>query len=350
MPPSESRDGWRVVDVPRAFHLSFPKHLRPALRPTWDVFGWSFAALTVLGQLVAAVVSAGFGIFPGAGPLGVAVGYMVVFLAVTWFLLSRLLIYRGTPWLLAAAAILWGMTGAFLIGAFTVSAHLIEVSYSWDVPEIALSLGGAYPEELAKGLGVWLLLHLGRAWWNRPWHGLVAGVLIGIGFEAFENMGYALSLAPLHASSDLAGTSEMWLLRIVAGPLLHAVCTGLVGYGIGMAVFGGGLTRLRRLAWVLSGGLAGFFVHFGWNLQMSTVPSQLVTMGISWACGTALLVTAIVLSTREARGLAAAGLYPAVTVYQRIPAVPRQPFPGQLPGQGPGWSPGPLPPGHHPQW
>jgi RsiW-degrading membrane proteinase PrsW (M82 family) len=311
---------WRVLDVPRSHHDSFPPNQRPRLRPTWDIFGWSFLLITVASLSVTALTPAVLMFFPGPGPVVLASLYALAFIAVTWFLLSRTLIYRGTPWLLAGAAVLWGMTGSLAIGAFTVSERLIELSYSWDVDELALSLGGAYPEELAKALGVWLLLHTGRAWWNRPWHGLVAGMLVGIGFEAFENVGYAVMFSVYHPTSDLAGVSEMWLFRLVSGPLLHAVCTGLVGFGIGMAVYAAGLTWRRRLAWVLASGMAGFMVHAGWNLQLDSTAATVAHLVGSWGLGAALLVTAIVISTKEARALAAAGRYPAVSIYQRIPA------------------------------
>lgn len=316
------RQGWQVVDVPRAYHDSFPADQRPKLRPTWDIFGWSFLLITVVGLCAAVLVPVGMSLFPGPDVVALAAGYGALFIIVTWFLLSRLLIYRGTPRLLAAAAILWGMTGAFVLGAFTVSERLITLAYSWEVDQIAFSLGGAYPEELSKALGVWLLLHLGRAWWNRPWHGLVAGMLIGFGFEAFENMGYAVMLAIFHPTSDLAGASEMWLFRLIAGPGLHAVCTGLVGYGIGMAVFAHGLGWRRRLWWILSTGFAGFLVHALWNLQLESIAATLAVLVVAWGGGAALLVVFIVTSTRTARALAAEGLYPAVSVYQRVPRQP----------------------------
>lgn len=337
---SRPDQGWRVLDVPRAHHDSYPPNQRPRLRPTWDVFGWSFLIITVISLVVSALTPAVFMLFPGPGPVALASLYAVIFVAVAWFILSRLLIYRGTPWLLAGAAVLWGMSGSFAIGAFTVSQQLIDLSYSWGIDELALSLGGAYPEELAKALGVWLLLHIGRAWWNRPWHGLVAGMLVGFGFEAFENAGYAVMLGVYHPTSDLAGVSWMWLVRLVAGPLLHAICTGLVGFGIGMAVYAAGLTWKRRLSWILASGLAGFFVHAGWNLQLDSTAATVVHLVGSWGLGAALLVTAIIISTKEARALAAAGRYPAVSIYQRIPT-PRPVAPPVVPMPPPG------PPSNH---
>lgn len=325
------RHGWQVIDIPRAYHESFPTDQRPRLRPTRDIFTWSFLLITVVGLFAAAVLPIGMAVFPGAEVVALAAGYSLVFVAVTWLLLSRLLIYRGTPRLLAGAAILWGMTGAFALGAFTVSERLINLAYSWNVEEIALSLGGAYPEEVSKALGVWLLLHIGRAWWNRPWHGLVAGMLIGFGFEAFENLGYAVMLAAFHPTSDLVGATEMWGIRIVAGPVLHAVCTGIIGYGIGMAVYAAGLSWKRRLWWILSTGFAGFMVHALWNLQLDSLLATAAVLVLTWVSGAALLVIFIVKSTRTARSQAASGLYPAVSVYQRIP---RHPAPRDAAGRG----------------
>ena len=193
------------------------------------------------------------------------------------------------------------------------------------VPEI---MSRRHTEELAKGLGVWLLLQIGRTWWNRPWHGLVAGMLVGLGFEVFENVMYAAMLAVIHPASDVSGVLDIWIMRTVFGPFMHVIFSGLVGYGIGVAVFGRGLSRTRRLGWILCCGFAGFFFHACWNLIMDSGAAQLTVYAVSWSAAAALLVTAIVRSTREARPAARSGRTGGV-IYRKVP----EPLPiGHLPG------------------
>lgn len=320
---------WQVTEVPRPYHDAFPKDQRPRLRPAWDVFTWTYILLTLGGLALAAFVMIGYLVFPGPAVIALSLGIGAVYLALVWFGMSRLLIYRGTPMLLAFAAIVWGGTGALLIGVSPTAGHLMELAHDFGVPEISMSLGGAYTEELAKGLGVWLLLQIGRTWWNRPWHGLVAGMLVGLGFEVFENVMYAAMLAVIHPASDVSGVLDIWIMRTVFGPFMHVIFSGLVGYGIGVAVFGRGLSRTRRLGWILCCGFAGFFFHACWNLIMDSVAAQLTVYAVSWSAAAALLVTAIVRSTREARPAARVGAYPVVSIYRKVP----EPLPiGHLPG------------------
>lgn len=347
---------WEIVSVPRAWHDAHHRSARPKLRMFWDVFAVSLLALTGLCALLTGATVIGTMIFPGPGPTVLALGIGLAFTAVVCLLLSRTLLYRGTPVRLAAAAVVWGMTGGVVLGGFTSSVHLSELAVGWGTPRIAWSLAGAWPEETAKALGVALLLFAGRTWWNRPWHGMVAGVLVGVGFEAFENALYAISLAPSHAVSDIRGVLEMWLVRLIAGPLLHALCTGLVGYGIGTALLRADLGMWQRLGRVLGGWAVGFSIHALWNLapdwEKDSTAASLVRLVLVWGAGAALLVTAWIRSTREARTAADAGLYPVVTIYRRrpvmMPVVPGYPGLPGVPGVvAPGY-PAQSPVGHLP--
>ncbi|AGP29807.1 PrsW family intramembrane metalloprotease [Corynebacterium terpenotabidum] len=366
--PASGTPGWEITSVPRAWHDTWPRDQRPRLGIFWDVFTVSLLFLTLGCALMTGLIVVGGAFFPGPGPTFLALGIGVVFVLVIWFLFSRSILYRGTPVHLALAAVLWGVTGGVVLGGFTSSNHISELAVGWGTPQIAWSLAGAWPEETAKGLGVVLLLFAGRTWWNRPWHGLVAGVLIGLGFEAFENALYAISLAPAHASSDMAGVVEIWLFRLVAGPLLHALCTGLVGYAIGTALLRSNLAVRQRAGWVVGGWAAGFAVHALWNLapgwEADSPAASLVRLALVWTGGAAVLVIAVIRSSREARAAADAGLYPVVTIYRKITepvAVPWMPgYPASGPGLtgpvmtgpgmvGPGMLPSQLPPQVPPQ-
>lgn len=319
--PYPNNSDWQVTSVPRAWHDAHPKALRPRLKVFWDVYSISFLVLLLGSSVVIAVSILGLVITTGIGATSLSLGLGILFAAVTWFLVSRSILYRGTPVLLGVAAIAWGSTAGVVLGGFTSSAHLSELAVGWGTPEIAWSLAGAWPEETAKALGVVLLLFAGRTWWNRPWHGLIAGMLIGIGFEAFENALYASGFATLHASSDISGVLEMWGLRIVAGPLLHALCTGLAGYAIGIALLRQGLSWQRRIGWACGGWAAGFSVHALWNLapdwEVDVPQLALVRMVLVWGTGALVLLLAIIRCSREARAAADAWLYPVVTTYHK---------------------------------
>lgn len=340
--------GLDIVQVPRAWHDAHLPTERPKLRIFWDVFTVSLLVLTVLCGAVTGLVVLGGAVYPGAAPTALALGVGVLFVAVVWALVARSVLYRGTPFRLGLAAVAWGVTGGVVLGGFTSSDHLSELAVGWGAPQIAWSLAGAWPEETAKAFGVVLLLFAGRTWWNRPWHGLVAGVLVGTGFEAFENALYAVSLAPTHAWSDTSGVLQMWLTRLAAGLLLHALCTGLAGYGIGAALLRAGLRPGQRIGRVVGGWGAGFCVHALWNLapdwENGSDAAAFVRMALVWGGGVAAVAVLWVRSAREARAAAAVGLYPVVTLYRKRPPVPVVPV---VP-VGPAGPFGPLPgvPGH----
>ncbi|WP_297009303.1 PrsW family intramembrane metalloprotease, partial [uncultured Corynebacterium sp.] len=325
---------FEILTVPRTWHDAHPPTARPRLRIFWDVFAVSLLVLTVLCALGTGLTVVSGMLFPGPGPTMLALGLGMLFAALVWFVVSRTLLYRGTPVRLALAAVLWGVTGGVVLGGFTSSEHLSELAVGWGTPQIAWSLAGAWPEETAKALGVVLLLFAGRTWWNRPWHGLIAGVLVGVGFEAFENALYAISLAPTHAVSDVRGVLEMWLIRLIAGPLLHALCTGIVGYAIGTALLRADLTTAQRASWIIGGWGAGFSVHTLWNLmpdwEQDSYAASVVRMAVVWIGGMSLLAMAWFRSHREARAAADAGTYPVVTVYRK------RPLPVAVPGTWPG--------------
>ena len=200
----------------------------------------------------------------GAG-LGVLFG--VIYAALIIWLLSRTPLWpkmrraQSVWWVLACLA--WG-AGFSLVPAYATGGAITQAVYSLGWDEAVASFGGAYPEEPAKALGVVFILMIFRGL-NRPWHGFMTGALVGLGFEAYENILYGASLGILHPSSDAAGAVGVLGLRLIAGPFLHIVWTGLVGWGIGQAMF----IANRSLGWRFSVAFAWLFIafaaHFAWN-------------------------------------------------------------------------------------
>ncbi|QNE88651.1 PrsW family intramembrane metalloprotease [Corynebacterium incognita] len=62
-------------------------------------------------------------------------------------------------------------------------------------------MGGAYPEELAKALGLFLLLVTFREL-HRPWHGFLGSAVVGLGFETAEYIFYGFMGALTDPVSD----------------------------------------------------------------------------------------------------------------------------------------------------
>ncbi|AKK02086.1 PrsW family intramembrane metalloprotease [Corynebacterium epidermidicanis] len=207
-------------------------------------------------------------------PIGWGIG--VLFAAL--YLVAGLLLFRAGPlWPNAGA---WYVLSCLTWGSGVSTALVLWPSMAWS--DITTKLGwdpllasfsGAIPEELAKALGVVLIVYGFRAL-NRPWHGFVTGGLIGLGFEINENLVYGAVGALYDANSDLTGAVSMWGLRSLAGPGIHVALAALSGWGIGLAIFCVG--RRGALAWL------GFstFIHFVWNIITTFPLEQMIRLGV----------------------------------------------------------------------
>ncbi|WKD60131.1 hypothetical protein CCICO_00340 [Corynebacterium ciconiae DSM 44920] len=187
---------------------------------------------------------------------------------------------RGQVLWWAAAAVSWGAFASFGLTMISGGPIMsITSKLGWNVVEA--SLGGAYPEEISKVMGVVLIIFAFR-FLNRPWHGFITGALVGLGFEINENLLYGTVGALYHPSSDLWGSLQMWGMRTLFGVGLHVVLSAIAGWGVGYALLGGPqvarLSTPRRILIALGWLLASFAGHFWWNLQWGNTVAMVISM------------------------------------------------------------------------
>lgn len=218
---------------------------------------WALALIIAAG---AAVSGPDLSAYAGAAPVSVGVGLLisatVTGIAATLVRRSRLWDRHGAA---VALALAWGALAApALIILCADQTDDLMARLGWDA--IADSVSGAWPEEIAKDLGVALI---SIAWWprmRRPGDGLIIGLFCGLGFELIETLVYGAAGALAHPGSDLAGALDSWHQRELGpGAGLHAICTAVAGRGLTTAMATG-----RRRHGVL-GVVAGFALHFAWN-------------------------------------------------------------------------------------
>ncbi|RNE48211.1 PrsW family intramembrane metalloprotease [Corynebacterium alimapuense] len=203
-------------------------------------------------------------------PAGTAIGlvFAALYLVLVIWLLRRSPMWpdpSGAGWLWVAACLVWGAGVSFLLVMLSGPA-ILALTEKWGLELTEASFGGAYPEEIGKALGVGVILFSFRAL-NRPWHGLITGALVGLGFEAIENVLYGAIGAVLDPNSDINGTLWLWAVRLLAGPGLHIVLSALAGWGLGLAIFSAQRSTWWRVQ-VAGGWLAvAFLLHFAWNLM-----------------------------------------------------------------------------------
>ena len=127
------------------------------------------------------------------------------------------------------------------------------------------AVGAGVIEEGVKGLGLLLMFIFLKKYINGPIDGMIYGTLIGAGFAFTENILYFatadvknnfIKQAGMDASQDVLG--QTIVIRAVASPFVHPICTAITGLLIGLAA-------TQRLSWlfVLPLGLAGYAMAAG---------------------------------------------------------------------------------------
>ena len=139
-----------------------------------------------------------------------------------------------TTELIVSAFVVGGLLG--VMGASLLETYLLH-------PSLFLFFGVGLIEEGVKLAALMFVTrHLPR---RRPRDGVVLGAAVGLGFAAFETMGYAFSaLLTVHGLSVHA-LVETELVRSVLGPFGHGLWTAILG-GVLFREARGGVFRYTR--------------------------------------------------------------------------------------------------------
>jgi RsiW-degrading membrane proteinase PrsW (M82 family) len=156
----------------------------------------------------------------------------------------------------------------------TIAAQILEQRLVAGAPLVA-ALAIGFSEEVAKLLGViWLA---GRVELTPPRYGFVIGAAAGMGFAAFETMGYGFTfLIASRGSLDVLG--EVLFTRGLLSPMAHGAWTALV-----VGVFW--QERRRPTARVLIAFALAVVLHALWNFSSGAIPIELAIPGVevNWA-------------------------------------------------------------------
>lgn len=230
-----------------------------------------FRIIALIGSIFASLVLlAGIAITGINTPASlVGIGYGLAYIAVLLIILRLTPFFprgRGT-WKAIIACILWG--GGVAVALVMPAAEAINedtLRVGWT--DALASWAGAYPEELTKAACASFLL-IAFPQFNRPWHGLVAGGLVGLGFETAENYLYAANFAAYDPYSDMHGVNGMWLARTVIGPYMHVTWAALSTFAIASAFYVADKSKKWRIGVAALGLFTSFCLHFTWNYSDS---------------------------------------------------------------------------------
>ncbi len=186
--------------------------------------------------------------------------------------------HEKEPWWLLALAFLWGAVPAVIMSI--VAQTLLDIPTTWVVSEESLtfelvggSLWAPLTEEVAKGLGVVLILLVARREMDSVLDGIVYGAMVGLGFSLTEDVLY---FGGALAQEGWGSWVFIVLLRIIPFGLNHALFTGLTGAGIAAAYISG-RSVVRRMA-PLGGLLAGMSLHGIHNLGASLAAANCLAL------------------------------------------------------------------------
>jgi protease PrsW len=205
---------------------------------------------TWAGALVAAQVTQDSVLIPLVPLLG---SFIVPFTILVWAIE-----YAGrTESALPPGRLVVGFAAGGALGLWP--AALIE-HWLVDAAPAAFLVAVAATEEIIKLLIV-MVVAIGLGAYRRR-DGMLLGAAVGLGFAAFESLGYAYATASSLTGVDGAAAAELLLSRALLAPLGHGLWTALVAGALFAASRDG---RLRVTGNVLLWLGVAILLHMGWD-------------------------------------------------------------------------------------
>lgn len=216
------------------------------------------------------------------------------FYALAFYLADR---YEREPVWMGIVAFLWGAIPAVvtsLFGEIVIGIPFVGDPGSLTAAIVESALVAPFVEEIAKGAALFAIYKFMRHEFDGVLDGLTYGALIGFGFAMTENFLYFIGAFNEGGFVDL---TVLIFLRAVIFGLNHALYTGLLGIGLGMARHASSPAAARR--WILFGFVAAVGSHALHNLgaSISSVNGFGIVLSLGLAVGGAALIGVVVLLT-----------------------------------------------------
>ncbi len=213
----------------------------------------------------------------------------VLYIVIVWRL-DRL---EKEPLGLLSVVFLWGAVPAGLIALLleTGVEQPMAVLFGVGAEVAQMVLLAPLVEESVKALAVWGVYRLARYEFDGILDGVVYGAMVGCGFGMTENLLYFASAA----DQTLDYRTLLFLGRVVAFGLNHALFTALTGLGFGLAKEA--RTKTKKILAVGVGFLGAIVAHMAHNLLV-TSGACLISVLVNWA-GLAGLVGVVALAWRR---------------------------------------------------
>jgi RsiW-degrading membrane proteinase PrsW (M82 family) len=216
----------------------------------------SLVALVVIVYLIAGLGPSAFAI----GGILALVPLAIVLVGVNW--IDR---WEPEPRGILIFAFLWGSSASVLV-ALIVGAEIESIVDAWGGPGPGFEFFGAVVqapivEEVAKGVGLLLILWFAHKHFDGPVDGLVYAAWVAGGFAFTENILYFGS--ELLDSGSAGAVAQVFLIRGLMSPFAHVMFTACTGLALGYAARRTGL--LGVLGFFALGLIPAIALHALWN-------------------------------------------------------------------------------------
>ncbi|MBE7552374.1 MAG: PrsW family intramembrane metalloprotease [Anaerolineales bacterium] len=189
--------------------------------------------------------------------------------------------HEKEPWWLLALAFGWGAVPAIILALITQIVLDIPTTWVFSGEGLAYEVVGGsvwapLTEELAKGLGLVLILLVAHREVDNVLDGIVYGAMAGLGFAFTENLFY-------FGGALIEGGWGNWafvvLLRTIPFGLNHAFFSGVTGAGLALAYLSRNL--LVRVCSLVGGFVTSVIFHGLHNLGATLAGASCVTLCLS---------------------------------------------------------------------
>lgn len=223
------------------------------------------APIWIIGVLVLVLVGL-IGYFLNAiGPVASVIGMVLALIPLVGVLIAVRIVDRWEPEPrgLLIFALAWGAIAA--VGIALAVDVVISVVFGGDDSALRDTFRAVVQapivEELAKGLGVYLIFLIARRAFDGPVDGIVYGALVGAGFAFTENIQY---FAISFIEGGIADTTATFFVRGILSPFAHVMFTSITGFALGLAARRGASAGRAFGPWLL--GMTGAIaLHALWN-------------------------------------------------------------------------------------
>ncbi|MFC4603578.1 PrsW family intramembrane metalloprotease [Rhodococcus kronopolitis] len=244
---------------------------------------------------------------PGAPVLTTAlVSGVVVFTLYTvpfWLIISHVDRFRSVPVKVRVLAFLWGGIGA-TFGMVIAANDPIRAIYTKVYGQAfaldwSAALTAPFTEEIAKGAGFVLILLLAPRVVRTAFDGAVVGAFIGLGFQVFEDLLYAVSAAAgAFGAEQGPAVVQVIVMRAATGIASHTVFSAIFCMGLVWLI--GRSDEPRRVGRGLVLVLGAMLMHGAWDSAAALAHGTFIGVLAVWILVPIVMFTLLVVGLRRA--------------------------------------------------